>query len=256
MSSQKIILYGYKRNSKSLHLLETELKNKGKPTVRRSKHTTYPPKPNDIVLVWGANYNPNWQHGTYINTPENISQATNKLKTFNILAENNISIPEFTENINIAKQWCENNWIICRKLLRASGGRGIVLAKTPNEIVNAPLYVKYKRKDKEYRVHVFKEEVIDITEKKRIRVENRPSSYNPYIRNHNNGWIYSRDNVILPEVILQLAKDTTKALKLDFGAVDIIYNSKKDKAYVLEINTAPGLTGTTLTKYTEAILAI
>ena len=42
------------------------------------------------------------------------------------------------------------------------------------------------------------------------------------------------------------------AIDLQFGAVDIIWNEKENKCYVLEINTAPGLVGTTLTKYTEA----
>ena len=34
--------------------------------------------------------------------------------------------------------------------------------------------------------------------------------------------------------------NTIKALKLDFGAVDII-RAKNGKLYVLEVNTAPGL---------------
>jgi D-alanine-D-alanine ligase-like ATP-grasp enzyme len=40
---------------------------------------------------------------------------------------------------------------------------------------------------------------------------------------------------------------------LDFGAVDVIYNRAQDKAYVLEVNTAPGLEGSTLDNYVEAI---
>ena len=39
---------------------------------------------------------------------------------------------------------------------------------------------------------------------------------------------------------------------LDFGAVDIIYNQREDSSYVLEINTAPGLMGTTGERYAEA----
>jgi D-alanine-D-alanine ligase-like ATP-grasp enzyme len=38
---------------------------------------------------------------------------------------------------------------------------------------------------------------------------------------------------------------------LDFGAVDVIWNEKEDKYYVLEVNTACGLEGTTLDKYVE-----
>ena len=45
-----------------------------------------------------------------------------------------------------------------------------------------------------------------------------------------------------------------KVLGLDFGAVDIIYNKQEDKWYVLEVNTAPGIYGTTLDKYVNAIM--
>jgi D-alanine-D-alanine ligase-like ATP-grasp enzyme len=36
---------------------------------------------------------------------------------------------------------------------------------------------------------------------------------------------------------------------LDFGAVDVIWNAQKEKPYVLEINTAPGLEGQTIADY-------
>jgi D-alanine-D-alanine ligase-like ATP-grasp enzyme len=39
---------------------------------------------------------------------------------------------------------------------------------------------------------------------------------------------------------------------LDFGAIDIIYNESRDQAYVLEVNTAPGLTGQTIQSYADA----
>ncbi|MNY63636.1 hypothetical protein D3C86_2006230 [compost metagenome] len=42
------------------------------------------------------------------------------------------------------------------------------------------------------------------------------------------------------------------AIGLTFGAVDVIWNEYRHQAYVLEVNTAPGLTGTTLEKYAEA----
>jgi D-alanine-D-alanine ligase-like ATP-grasp enzyme len=40
-------------------------------------------------------------------------------------------------------------------------------------------------------------------------------------------------------------------LGLDFGAVDMIYNAKRNTYYVLEVNTACGLAGETLNKYVE-----
>ena len=44
------------------------------------------------------------------------------------------------------------------------------------------------------------------------------------------------------------------AVGLKFGAVDLIWNELENKSYVLEINTAPGLTGATLEKYAQAIV--
>jgi D-alanine-D-alanine ligase-like ATP-grasp enzyme len=42
-----------------------------------------------------------------------------------------------------------------------------------------------------------------------------------------------------------------EACGLDFGAVDIIFNERKQTAFVLEVNTAPGLTGQTVAGYVE-----
>jgi glutathione synthase/RimK-type ligase-like ATP-grasp enzyme len=100
-------------------------------------------------------------------------------------------------------------------------------------------------------VHVFNQKVIDfVQKKKRVGHENR----NNQIRNHQNGWVYCRENVIKPEGIEQLALDAMKALSLNVGAVDIIYNEKENKCYVLEINSAPGLEGTTVEKYINSFL--
>jgi D-alanine-D-alanine ligase-like ATP-grasp enzyme len=41
-------------------------------------------------------------------------------------------------------------------------------------------------------------------------------------------------------------------LGLYFGAADVIWNDKEQRAYVLEVNTAPGLEGTTLENYANA----
>src|SRR3546814_9896600 len=73
------------------------------------------------------------------------------------------------------------------------------------------------------------------------------------IRNHDNGFIYARDEK-LAEVPKKVLSDSIKAVGvcgLDFGAVDVIYNEAKGIGFVLEINTAPGLTGTTLEGYTK-----
>jgi len=54
-----------------------------------------------------------------------------------------------------------------------------------------------------------------------------------------------------PEDIFLQSTLAVNCLGLDFGAVDIIYNQKKDVSFVLEVNTAPGLEGSTLNEYVK-----
>ena len=73
------------------------------------------------------------------------------------------------------------------------------------------------------------------------------------IRNHANGWVYARAEIAPPEELLSSAAKAVKLLGLDFGAVDIGHRVIDNKFFVFEVNTAPGLEGTTLDKYSKAI---
>lgn len=158
-----------------------------------------------------------------------------------------MSIPEWTTSIDVARAW--NSVVVSRHLLRSSEGRGITIADTPDAIQNAPLYVKYIKKLGEYRVHVAFGEVLSISQKRR-----RNGNDSSRIRNTANGYVFCRDNVVLPEGINELALKAVQALGLDFGAVDIIYNRHYNQCYVLEVNTAPGIEGTTVNEYANAFV--
>lgn len=142
--------------------------------------------------------------------------------------------------------------VVCRTILNGHSGAGIVLASKIEELVDAPLYVEYIPKSEEYRVHVFNGQVIHSSRKARKK-EVPDEKINWKIRNHNNGFIFQHENFELPAQAAEHALNTVAALGLDFGAVDVIWNDKQQKAYVLEINTAPGIEGVTLSKYVEAI---
>ena len=116
--------------------------------------------------------------------------------------------------------------------------------------MDAPLYTQYKPKKHEYRVHVMNEEVIDV-QKKALRRGSEGNNFQ--IRTHDNGYIYMRNAIRVPEDAKTYAIQAVDACGLDFGAVDIIWNERENKSYVLEINTAPGLEGTTVEKYAETI---
>jgi len=71
------------------------------------------------------------------------------------------------------------------------------------------------------------------------------------IRNHNNGWAFVENSVSFPsaeskEEVCREAIAAVDCCGLDFGAVDVVLGKEDEKAYVLEVNTAPGLESTAL----------
>lgn len=246
----KPIIYPYKMGSKSAKALAKALDTK---CVReKGKYKYYS---SHKIINWGNPRDPKWSMGISIkrrNGQVAILRAQNKLHTFQELLLNNIAIPLFSQSDVTAKAWAtDGKIVVCRKLLNSSQGKGIVIAHTADEVIQAPLYTLYIKKKKEFRVHVYNGEVIDVQQKRKRK--NFQGEVNTAIRNYDNGWVYCRDGIEEPDGLRCLGIDAVKALGLDFGAVDIIWNERERQAYVLEINTAPGLSGTTLTNYAQAL---
>jgi glutathione synthase/RimK-type ligase-like ATP-grasp enzyme len=126
----------------------------------------------------------------------------------------------------------------------------------PRSFVRAPLYTKYIKKDEEYRVHVIGGEIVAI-QRKVLKKEKADSGepINWKIRNLDNGFIYQREGINPPDGVRTVALDATRLSGLVFGAVDVIFNTRQQRAYVLEINSAPGITGTTVQNYADAFRA-
>jgi len=185
-------------------------------------------------------------------TPFVLQGGTDKatqLKRFN---SNEVRTIEHTDNRATALKWIEDgSVVICRKLLRSSEGKGIVVAETAEQLVNAPLYTKYVPKKEEYRVHVLDGEVIDVQMKRKRR--GFEDERNTRIRNLANGYVFCRDGINEPTELRSLAIKATRSLGYKLGAVDIAYNVKKDNLVVLEVNANPGMQGTTLENYSDCI---
>ena len=113
----------------------------------------------------------------------------------------------------------------------------------------------FKARD-EYRVHVICGGVA-FCQRKGLRTDDdRPEEVNFFVRNHSNGFIFQQNDIEVPEAVKQASVRAVQALGLDFGAVDIRWNSRTGEYSVLEVNTAPAITGNTLTKYTEVFKSI
>lgn len=234
----------YKIGSASAKALADTLNIKRiKPTFQRKLH--------HVIINWGkqSNTQVGFIQGKDLNSPSAVGKACNKLLTFQTL-ENKSYLPIWcTSHTEAVELLATYDKIYCRTDLTGHSGNGIVIAESVTQLVTAPLYtVAAKHKD-EYRIHVFKGEVIDVQKKKRkLEFQDVPSTG---IRNLANGWIYARSDVVVPSKVIDAAIDAVTTLGLDFGAVDIGYNQHLDKAILFEVNTAPGLSGTTLEKYTQ-----
>lgn len=248
------LVYSYNPGSEGAKALAQAL------GVKRIKHnsTTFRGAANKTIINWGSTEVPREvARCTIINPPERIASATNKLAFLRLCKEAGVRVPEFSTDANDAKKWIEKGSpAVCRTILNGSGGRGIVLADDRDDVVRAPLYTRYVKKQKEYRVHCVKrtgiwpgmleDPVFDVQQKAK---KHDADNENFRIQNLENGFIYKREGIQVPDDVKAQAVKAFRATGLDFGAVDVVWNAHQDKAYVLEINTAPGLEGQTLQSY-------
>lgn len=209
----------------------------------------------DTIINWGSStpLNLNFYKGLILNPALFVEIAADKLDTFEILADHEVKTVEWTSNKDIAKSWLDaDKIVVARTKLTGHSGQGIIIVEPGQALVDAPLYTKYVFKKKEFRVHVVGGNVIDTTRK--IKDPNKAVT-NWKIRSYDNGFIFARNGVEPDPARDSLAVAAVHAVGLDFGAVDIIQD-KKGIYYVLEINTAPGIEGQTITKYAEAFRGI
>lgn len=233
--------------SQGLKLLKEELRLRGHDVKEiKVRNSLYRPHPSDIIICWGVakSHYPGELNG-------NAANAANKLKAFQMMTRNGL---RWTTSIEEAKTY---RLCYCRTLLSASQGKGIVVAQSSAEVVPAPLYTKGIREvEGEYRVHVFNGQVIDFAKKMRMnsdRLTEEGITANPLIRNLENGYIFGRDGVTIDDSIKQVALEAVEDLQLDFGAVDIVKSAYSGKSFVIEVNTAPGVTGSTVLAYASAV---
>jgi glutathione synthase/RimK-type ligase-like ATP-grasp enzyme len=235
----------YKPGSKSAKTLATALDGL-RLKVRGSK---FRPRYGDVIINWGSQVLPERLRGfPILNHPSKINIVSNKLAFFRAMHEDSDTsvVPDFWERKeNIP---ADAYPIVCRTILSGHSGAGIVIANNADELVDAPLYVKYIKKEQEYRVHVAGGRKIAVQRKARLRSV-PDAEVNWLVRNHSNGFVFARNGFVTPEQVVDVAIRAVVASGLDFGAADVVFNGDQQRAYVLEINTAPGLEGSTINDY-------
>lgn len=201
-----------------------------------------PIKEYDKLIRWGCIGSlPLPSDAIQYNKPKAISAASNKLKARRTMAENSVPIPKTWGYDELPKFPCVG------RPLRHFGGRKFFYCENEYDLKHAKrngaeYFSEYYPKTKEYRVHVASGKVLIMAEKiTPEKVNNKPW-------NLNSRGVCEEFSTLrwgnYPKEICGIATEATKALGLDFGAVDIMADPLEEDlppAVVLEVNTAPKL---------------
>jgi len=227
--STKFRLVSNKLGSSSLKRLQQALTNKVGYKVFRSKT----PRNNRKNLVYG--------------------DCKDKLTQYEWFKAQGIPSLTFTTDYGTAENWIskEKMVVVARLLTKACEGKGIVIAEKVECLVPAPVYTLYKKKKKEYRVHVFQDKVVSVLEKRKRK--GFEGERNTRIRNTANGYVFCSTDVVEPPGLRELAIKASRVTGSDFKGVDIGWNEKLNELFVIEVNSAPGIEGSNINKYVEAI---
>jgi glutathione synthase/RimK-type ligase-like ATP-grasp enzyme len=232
--------------------------------AKRIKHegSAFVGGPNKIVINWGSRNVPDQVlKSKVINTPTALENNCNKLAFFRLAsnAKEGPRVPRWTTDKSEVRKWiADKRTVVARKVLAGSSGEGIHFMSYGDKdgFVDAPLYTEYVKKKDEYRVHFVNGEVID-WQRKALRSGQNVDKVDWRIRNLDAGFVFVRNNpggeqVTLPKDVIEQSQKAIRICGLDFGAIDLVYNEKEGQAYVLEVNTAPGLQGETVQSYATA----
>lgn len=244
---KEIVVYPYKMGSKSGKLLADTLD-----VLRVFPDRQFRPTKDSVVINWGNGITPAWDGNgfVFLNRPDKVMNAINKIRAFRCFRKAGVPIPTYTLDRDTAEQWLDRKaWVVCRQETEGQDGSGLILAKSPEEIVEARLYTKYIPIRDEYRAYVFNGDLLAILDKcRRSGVQ-----VNPDIRTGGNNWVFGTNPKNIPKDLRRVAASAVEALGLDFGGVDIIVSKEANECFCLEVNTAPDIRETTVMAFAKAI---
>lgn len=197
---------------------------------------------NGLVLRWGTSYRIKNAKKT-LNSATAVRRTRKKLKMLSLLRDAGVSVPKPTNSVPCVARWDGGS--------RGSGIRFCTTEKQTREAQahGAGAFLEWVSIKKEYRVHVFRGLIISVSEKVRTDWADE------LIRSASHGWEFSEDielHMVDAIDLISSALSAVRALKLDFGAVDVAM-TKDNIPVVFEVNTAPGLNDKRAKIYAKAI---
>jgi hypothetical protein len=189
------------------------------------------------------------------NKPQAVSIAVSKIGTYQHLHQHGIPSVDWTYSAEEAAAWLSSGCVVYHRATdHGARGAGVTVLKptdpAPYAFPSGGFFTKRINAKREFRLYMVNGEVSTLLEKRR----RTGSEGNPYVRSHGNGYVFCRE--FRASVDMGAFQDTgaraLQALGLDFGGLDVLL--KEDGSiYVLEINSAPGITETALREFCQKI---
>jgi glutathione synthase/RimK-type ligase-like ATP-grasp enzyme len=205
-----------------------------------------------ILIRWGSLLGIASNPNKVINSKAAIAKASQKETALTMFRDAGISVPKTM----VAATVTTSDFPVLGRKAHHIAGNDIILCLQKKDLAIAVQngcthFTKYIPTATEFRVHVWGDQVIKVSEKVLTEPERNKD---PWIRNFDEGYTFMAPKTHLSGQAKGMAIDAVGCLGLNFGAVDMILGDD-GLVYVLEVNTAPGLqTDSSLEAYVNKIM--
>ena len=199
-----------------------------------------------VVIRYGNSFG-NFDQDTNINSADVIKLCSNSLNFSKWCLENGFNTPEYSP-FDLGKTY-EFPFLLRNKYHKQ--GKDIEFIQSSEDLVGINIskyHVPYIQADLELGIHLVNKKVTKIF-KKVLNIEN-----SSFIKNQKTCHFHLVNDLDSNFNFAQtLCENLFEKLDLNFGRVDIAYNSDTKKYIIWEVNTAPGLNKITSQLYAEKL---
>jgi hypothetical protein len=176
----------------------------------------------------------------------NANVDFDKYKQLRTLRVGDVSVPNYYGKYDNIP---DNAFPLLARKKYHSQGRDITYIANRQALRNLPSWkydflTEYINKKSEYRVHILGNDIVMVS----VKWSENPNA-DPIVRAKRFGWKQIEYDGEYKEELADIARQAIEVLGWDFGAVDII--RKKDRFWVLEVNSSAGLEERKLQVYAD-----
>lgn len=208
-----------------------------------------PARGETLAIRWGSAQFP--EIPADIQQADAVGRASNKLVSFQCFKRDGVPHPEW--QMRHDSRLDHGVWF--GRQTHGMCGTDIRIFGVPGEYAgtgHSDFYTRYVESSREYRIHVFKDQILGVMGK---YLDFPDDAGEGYIKNASHGYRFRTPSKQLKADRTDAAIAAVKSLGLDFGAVDLLVAADGSGAYVLEVNTAPALAPLSARKYLNAFAA-